>query len=62
MNNIPQNATLSCIITSHNYLHHSIITVLTAAGATDRFSYLHLLAHTWALPHLDNDGVNLLVE
>jgi len=40
MKNIPQNATLNCFITSDNYMYHFSITVLTAAGATDRFSYL----------------------
>jgi len=40
MKNIPQNAILNYIITSDNYLHHFSIIVLTAAGATDRFSYL----------------------
>jgi len=38
--NIPQNGTLNCITTSDNYLHHFITTLLTAVGATDRFSSL----------------------
>jgi len=38
--NIPQNGTLNCITITDNYLHHFIIAVLTAAGATDRFSSL----------------------
>jgi len=40
MRNITQYGILNCIIISDNYLHHFCITVLTAAGATDRLSSL----------------------
>jgi len=38
--NILQNGTLNCITITDNYLHHFIIRVLKAAGATNRFSSL----------------------
>jgi len=40
MKNISQNGTLNCITITDNYLQHFIITLLKAAGPTDRFSSL----------------------
>jgi len=46
--NIPQNGTLKCITITDNYLHHFTITVLTAAGAANRYSsLLKSITNSW---------------